>query len=96
MWVEEYSPKAPAGPLRQYMVGAPMEWIAIDVTGRLPRATSGNTSIVVIADYFTKWIEAFSIPDQTAESDGSPGFGRAGCYTIWCTVKYPYGPGAGV
>ena len=45
-----------------------MERIAIDLTGPLPRTRAGNTSIMVVADYFTKWVEAFALPDQTAET----------------------------
>ena len=64
------SKKSPPRPekalLRQYLVGAPIERITIDLTGPLPRTKAGNTSIVVVADYFTKWVEAFPLPDQTA------------------------------
>ncbi|XP_022093234.1 uncharacterized protein LOC110980655 [Acanthaster planci] len=45
-----------------------MERIAIDLTGRLPRTKARNTSIMVVADHFTKWVEAFPLPDQTAET----------------------------
>ena len=63
------SPPRPAkAPLQQYLVGAPMERIAIDLTGPLPRTRTGNTSIMVVADYFTKWVEAFALQDQTAEA----------------------------
>ena len=51
-------PRPEKAPLRQYLVGAPMERIAIDLTGPLPRTKAGNTSIMVVADYFTKWVEA--------------------------------------
>lgn len=60
--------KYPRGNLRQYMVGEPMERMAVDVLGPLPQTTRGNRYIVVIADYFSKWVEAFAIPDQTAET----------------------------
>ena len=45
-----------------------MERIAIDLTGPLPRTRTGNSSIMVVADYFTKWVEAFPLPDQTAKT----------------------------
>ena len=61
-------PRPEKAPLRQYLVGAPMERIAIDLTGPLPRTKAGNTSIMVVADYFTKWVEAFPLRDQTAET----------------------------
>ena len=48
--------------------GYPMERIATDILGPLPKTSNGNRYILVIADYFTKWTEAFAIPDQTAET----------------------------
>ena len=52
--------------MQQYVSGAPMECDAIDFTGRLPRTRSGNSVIMVVGDYLTKWVEALPIPDQTA------------------------------
>ena len=55
-------------PLQQYLVGNPMERIAVDILGPLPKTRRGNTSIVVLGDYFTKWMEAFAVPNQEAET----------------------------
>ena len=49
-----------------YNVGAPLERVALDVLGPLPTTERGNKYILVIADYFTKWTESYSIPDQEA------------------------------
>ena len=54
------------GRLQRYNVGAPFERIALDILGPLPRTTDGNKYILVVMDYFTKWPEAYSIPDQEA------------------------------
>ena len=45
-----------------------MERIATDVPGPLPESENGNRYILVINDYFTKWVESFPIPDQRAET----------------------------
>ena len=54
--------------LRQYQVGGPLERIAVDVVGPLPETHNGNKYILVIGDYWTKWTEAYAIPDQTSET----------------------------
>ena len=53
-------------PLHQVPVGMPMERMAIDIMGPLPVTKSNNKYIVVVADYFTKWTEAFALPNQEA------------------------------
>ena len=53
-------------PLKQYIVGCPLERVAIDILGPLPKTKRGNTYVIVVGDYFTKWTEAFAIPDQEA------------------------------
>ena len=43
-----------------------MKRIAIDVLGPLPKTDSGNQYLLIAQDYFTKWPEAFALPDQQA------------------------------
>jgi hypothetical protein len=52
--------------LQQHIIGAPMERMALDLVGPLPESTQGNRYILVIGDYFTKWVEAFALPNQEA------------------------------
>lgn len=56
--------KYPRAPLGTYIVGAPLERIALDILGPLPKTARGNRYILVISDYFTRWVEAFPMPDQ--------------------------------
>ena len=51
-----------------YQSGAPWERIAMDVAGPFPTTDKGNKYILVVQDYFTKWVEVHPMPDQTAET----------------------------
>ena len=53
-------------PMKLYQVGAPMERVAVDIAGPLTTSASGNRYICVAMDYFTKWPEAYAIPNQEA------------------------------
>jgi hypothetical protein len=64
------------GPMKKYLVGSPLERIAIDIMGPLPETDKGNRYILVIADYFTKWTEAVPIRDQEAATVASALIGR--------------------
>ena len=44
----------------------PWQWVAMDVTGPFPRTNRGNRYILVVTCGFSKWTEAFALPDQTA------------------------------
>ena len=54
--------------LQTVPVGGPFEMLAMDFLGPLPTTEKGNNYILVVADYFTKWTEAFALQDQTAKT----------------------------
>lgn len=56
----------PKALLGKMSYGAPWECFATDFIGPLPVTNRGNRYILVVMDYFTKWAEAFPVPDQTA------------------------------
>ena len=45
-----------------------MERIAVDIMGPLPVTKQGNKYLLVAMDYFTKWPEAYALPDQEAKT----------------------------
>ena len=44
----------------------PMQIVATDLVGPLPESDTGNRYILVVADYFTRYMEAFPLPNQEA------------------------------
>lgn len=61
--------KAPMGnmSIRAHMYGS-FIYRSIDILGPLPRTPRGNKYILVVMDYFSKWVEVLPIPDQTSET----------------------------
>jgi len=55
-------------PLQDYKVGFPMDRVSTDILGPFPCSDSNNKYILVIMDNFTKYVEAYAIPDQKAET----------------------------
>ena len=54
------------GALQNMKTRYPLEIVAMDIVGPLPPSKSGNKYILVVSDYFTRWVEAFGIPNQEA------------------------------
>ena len=46
--------------------GYPTQIMAVDLLGPLTESEEGNSYIMVVGDYFTRWMEAFPIPNQEA------------------------------
>ena len=53
-------------PLQNVVAGYPMQIVAVDIVGPISPSTTGNAYILVASDYFTKWVEAYAIPNQEA------------------------------
>ena len=54
--------------LVQDIPGMPMERMAVDLMGPLPKTENGNLYIAVVVDYFTKWAEAFALPNKQSQT----------------------------
>lgn len=53
-------------PLQPIPVGSPAQLVAVDTLGPFQESSSGNRYILVVVDHFTKWSEAYAIPNQEA------------------------------
>jgi hypothetical protein len=54
--------------MHQYNIGAPFKRIAINVTGTFAGSDRKNRYLLIIMNYFTKWPEAYAIPNQEAST----------------------------
>ena len=55
-------------PLGTVSTSYPMQIIAVDILGPLPKTGNGNCYVLVATDYYTRWVEAYAIPDQGAST----------------------------
>jgi len=61
-------PSRPHGKLTKVLTGAPLDIVAIDVLSGLPSSSDGSKYLLVVTDYFTKWCEAYPLPDAEAST----------------------------
>lgn len=75
--------KSPKDTLGNMSVGSPLDRLAIDYLGPLPVTPRGNRYILTITGQFSKWVEIFPLPDQSAARCASTilneVFSRYGC-----------------
>lgn len=58
--------RKPRAPLTSIKAGYPLQIVAMDIVGPFPESSAGNSYILVVADYFKRWMEAYPIPNQEA------------------------------
>ena len=51
----------------KYTVGNPLDRVGIDIVGSLPLTQKKNRYLLVIGDYFTRWMEAYPLSNQKTE-----------------------------
>ena len=70
MSIKQRSTARPHGRLQKVITGEPLDIVAIDILdlSGLPLATDGSKCILVATDYFTKWSEAYPLPDAEAHT----------------------------
>ncbi|CAF4258980.1 unnamed protein product, partial [Rotaria magnacalcarata] len=60
---QQYKPinQKPAGLTKPVIVSEPWHTVGIDTTGPFTKTRRGNSFILVVVDYFTKWAELFPL-----------------------------------
>ena len=58
-------PAPPRAPMTSVPIGKPWQMVAADIL-EVPVSSNNNRYLLVIQDYFTKWVEVVPMPDQTA------------------------------
>jgi hypothetical protein len=61
-------PKHPRASMGDMRTGAPMDRLCTDIMGPFPLTPRGNRYVLVVTDAFSKWVEIFPVPDQTAST----------------------------
>ncbi len=60
-------PRRQRAPLQQEISGSPFR-VAFDVIGPLPTTVNGNRFILMVIEYFSKWADAYALPNHKAET----------------------------
>lgn len=57
------SPKAKAS-LKSILTSYPLQMVAVDIVGPFLESDAGNLYVLVVADYFTRWVEPYPLPNR--------------------------------
>ena len=52
--------------MQTIMAGYPTQVMAVDLLVPLPESNNGNSYVLVVGDYYSKWMEALPVPNQEA------------------------------
>lgn len=58
--------RTPQAPMCPSVMSHPYERVALDILGPLPETVDKIRYVLVVGDYFSKWTEAFALPNQEA------------------------------
>ena len=64
-------PASRRAPLQPITTSYPLQLVATDIMGPLPESTAGNSYILVVADYFTRYVEALTNPEPGSDNSGT-------------------------
>ncbi|CAC5421618.1 Retrovirus-related Pol polyprotein from transposon 17.6 [Mytilus coruscus] len=56
------------GQMKTYIVGEPLERVSLDILGPVTQTYKGNKYVIVVTDYFTRYAEAYGVPDIEAQT----------------------------
>ena len=80
-------PKRSRASLGDMLVGAPLDRLANNILGPFPGSTYGNKYMLAVNDSFMKWVEIFTIPNQSAVSCVEVILDKIiGCYSCPCDI----------
>ena len=62
------SPERHRAAIKKHVTGEPFVRVGIDIAGPYNTTNEANHYILVVSDYFTKWMEAYPHKDQEAHT----------------------------
>ena len=86
------SPPAARGRMKVAVTGVPFQRVAMDIIGPFPKTAKGNMYVLIIGDYFTKWVEAYPMSDMEATTVAKCLYDFI-CMSFWCTEYAAYRSG---